>query len=349
MQRRQAVLRIGSLELHNAVLLAPMEDVTDSAFRLLCRQMGADIVYTEFVSSDALVRNAWKAYQKIQLHPEEHPVAIQIFGGDIPTVVEAACRAVAANPDFLDLNCGCWVQNVVARNAGAALLKDPDRMVAMAAAMVRAVPLPVTVKTRLGWSRDSINIVTISQRLEQEAGIASLCVHCRTRDQGHSGQADWSWIPRIKAVVSIPVILNGDVKTPEDVLRAFRETGCDAVMIGRAAIGNPFIFRQAKEFLATGTYSQPTPVERIHVCLQHLRTAIASKGEERAIRDFRIFYAGYLRGLPHSAAVRNELMRLTTYAAVEDTLLTYAERLAERDILVIAPDTAEESCLSCVS
>jgi nifR3 family TIM-barrel protein len=328
MHKTWAVLRLGHLTLPNAVVLAPMEDVTDQSFRLLCRQMGADIVYTEFVSSDGLVRGAWKPRQKIQLHPEEHPVAIQIFGGDIAIVTEAARIASEAQPDFLDLNCGCWVQNVVARNAGAALLKDPDRMVAMARSMVEAVSLPVTVKTRLGWSADSIRIVEIARRLETEAGIAALCVHCRTRDQGHSGPADWSWIPRIKEAVSIPVILNGGVTTPEDVLRAFQTTGCDAVMIGRAAIGNPFIFRQAKQLLATGTYSEPTPWERIHTCLHHLRMSIALKGEERAVREFRKFYAGYLRGLPYSAAVRAQLMSLTSFDAIEDTLHRYAEQLS---------------------
>lgn len=323
-----AVLRIGSVQVANAVVLAPMEDVTDLAFRLLCRQMGADIVYTEFTSSDGIVRGAWKALQKLRLHPEEHPVAIQIFGGELSTVVEAARRAAECGPDFLDLNCGCWVQNVVARNAGAALLKDPDRMVALARAMVRAVRLPVTVKTRLGWSADSIHIVDIARRLEQEAGIAALCVHCRTRDQGHSGKADWSWIPRIKEAVSIPVILNGDVSSPEDVVRAFAETGCDAVMIGRAAIGNPFIFQQAKQMLATGSYSVPTPQERIQTCLGHLQLAITFKGEERAVREFRKFYAGYLRGLPHSAAVRHRLMSACSFSAVEDILHSYADALA---------------------
>ncbi len=322
-----AVLRIGDLHIPNAVLLAPMEDVTDLPFRLLCRRMGADIVYTEFTSSDAIVRGAAKALQKIHLHPEEHPAAIQIFGADIATVVAAAQSAVAYGPDFLDINCGCWVQNVVARHAGAALLKDPDRMVALARAVVRAISLPVTVKTRLGWSADSIVIVELAQRLEQEAGIAALCVHCRTREQGHSGTADWSWIPRIKEKVSIPVILNGDVATPEDVVRAFAETGCDAVMIGRAAIGNPFIFAQAKQLLSTGSYSTPRPQERIQVCLEHLRMAIAFKGEERAVREFRKFYAGYLRGLPHSAAIRNRLMSAPCLSAVEDILLPYAERL----------------------
>ncbi|MCS7302661.1 MAG: tRNA-dihydrouridine synthase family protein, partial [Candidatus Kapabacteria bacterium] len=244
-------MKIGHLDIEQGVLLAPMEDVTDSPFRRICRRYGADIVYTEFISSDGLVRNAPRSFQKLHITADEHPIAIQIFGGDIPTMVEAARIAADSNPDFLDINCGCWVKNVVARNAGAALLKDPPRMAAMARAIVQTVSLPVTVKTRLGWDRSSIVICDVARMLE-DAGIAALAIHCRTRDMGHSGSADWSWIPRVKEVVSIPVILNGDVTSARDVVRAFRETGCDAVMIGRAAIGNPFIFRQAKTLLRTG-------------------------------------------------------------------------------------------------
>ncbi|MDT7924280.1 MAG: tRNA dihydrouridine synthase DusB [Chlorobiota bacterium] len=322
-----ARLRIGHIDVADALLLAPMEDVTDRAFRLICRRMGADIVYTEFISSDGLVRNAWRSVEKLTLHPQEHPVAVQIFGGDPEVMAHAARIAEQAEPDFLDINCGCWVQNVVARNAGAALLRDPDQMVKLVRDVVRSTRLPVTVKTRLGWSRDSIVIVELAQRLE-EVGIAALCVHCRTRDQGHSGSADWSWIPRIKERVSIPVILNGDVRTPEDVRRAFEQTGCDGVMIGRAAIGNPFIFQRAKEYLRTGVVPpEPSALERIQMCLEHLRLLADFVGEERAVCEFRRFYAGYLRGLYGSAAVRNELMQLRELAAVEDRLLSYAELL----------------------
>ncbi len=321
-------MKIGSLQIEQGVLLAPMEDVSDSPFRRLCRRYGADIVYTEFISSDGLVRNARRSFQKLRIASEEHPIAVQIFGGDIPTMVEAARIAVESNPDFLDINCGCWVKNVVARNAGAALLKDPPKMAAMARALVKAVSVPVTVKTRLGWDRSSIVICEVARMLE-DAGIAALAIHCRTRDMGHSGSADWSWVARVKEVVSIPVILNGDVASARDVARAFSQTGCDAVMIGRAAIGNPFIFRQAKTFLRTGIEEPPpTADERIAVCLEHLRLLIEDRGDERrATVEFRKFLAGYLKSLPHSATVRRELMAFDAFAPIQERLLQYAEFL----------------------
>lgn len=321
-------MNIGNIAIEKGVILAPMEDVSDSPFRRICRRYGADIVYTEFISSDGLVRNAIRSFQKLRIHPEEHPIAVQIFGGNIPTMVEAAQIAAQSNPDFLDINCGCWVKNVVARNAGAALLKDPPRMVAMARAIIEAVPLPVTVKTRLGWDRSSIVIVEVARMLE-DAGIAALAIHCRTRDMAHNGTADWSWIARVKEAVNIPVILNGDVRSARDVQRAFDETGCDAVMIGRAAIGNPFIFRQAKTYLQTGVLEpDPSPQERIAVCLEHLQLLIEHRGDERtAVIEFRKFYAGYLRALPYAATVRRELMAFETFAPIEERLLNYAEQL----------------------
>jgi len=338
-------MKIGSLDIERGVLLAPMEDVSDSPFRRICRRFGADIVYTEFISSDGLVRNAPRSFQKLRIEPDEHPIAVQIFGGHIPTMVEAARVAIESNPDFLDINCGCWVKNVVARNAGAALLKDPPLMAAMARALVEAVPVPVTVKTRLGWDRSSIVICDVARMLE-DAGIAALAIHCRTRDMGHSGSADWSWVARVKEVVSIPVILNGDVASALDVKRAFEETGCDAVMIGRAAIGNPFIFRQARTLLQTGQLEPPPrPDERIAVCLEHLRLLIEHRADEqRAVREFRKFYAGYLKSLPHAATIRRELMEFDSYAPIEEHLLQYAEFLRTHDrINEPAIEQAEEA------
>jgi tRNA-dihydrouridine synthase B len=327
----QTAMKIGHVEVEQGVLLAPMEDVSDMPFRVVCRRLGADIVYTEFISSEGLVRDAWRSRKKLTLAPEERPVSIQIFGGDIAVMQEAARISEEAQPDFLDINCGCWVKNVVARAAGAALLKEPDTMVRMAKTIARSINLPLTIKTRLGWDASSIIICELAQRLEQEAGIAALTIHCRTRDMGHNGSADWAWVEKVKKLVSIPVILNGDVETPHDVKRAFDSTGCDAVMIGRAAIGNPFIFRQAKTFLATGIEEPPPTVrERIDLCLEHLRWSVTYKGENLAVREFRKFYAGYMKGLYNGAAVRQDLMKYQTYAEVEDRFWQYYEFLQTR-------------------
>ncbi|MBN9399793.1 MAG: tRNA dihydrouridine synthase DusB ['Candidatus Kapabacteria' thiocyanatum] len=325
-------MRIGTVDVEQGLLLAPMEDVTDLPFRVICKRYGADIVYTEFISSDGLIRDARRSMEKLRLADEEHPVSIQIFGGDIPVMIEAAQRAEESGPDFIDINCGCWVKNVVARNAGAALLKDPPKMAEMTRALVDNVKLPVTVKTRLGWSPDEIVILDVARMLE-DAGAAALTVHCRTRDQGHSGDADWTWIPRIKQVVNIPVILNGDVQTPEDVRRAFAETGADAVMIGRAAIGNPFVFNQAKEYMRTGT--MPAPVshrERIDVCLEHLRLELEWKPLRRAVHEFRKHYGGYLKGLPNNSLARQDVVRYETYEEISERLLRYADDLDQTEL-----------------
>ncbi|MBD1208574.1 MAG: tRNA dihydrouridine synthase DusB [Ignavibacteria bacterium] len=325
------MMKIGTVEVEQGVLLAPMEDVSDLPFRVLCRALGADIVYTEFISSEGLVRDAGRSVKKLTLHEDEHPVAIQIFGGNLDVMKEAALIAEASGPDFIDINCGCWVKNVVVRSAGAALLKEPDTMVTMAKTLVDTVELPVTVKTRLGWDKNSIIIVDLAKRLEQEAGIAALAIHCRTRDMGHEGAADWTWVEKVKNAVNIPIILNGDVNTPEDCQRAFNETGCDAVMIGRAAITNPFIFRQAKTYLRTGELEAPSSLqERIDLCLQHLRHSVAFKGEGLAVREFRKFYSGYLKGLYDASSVRRDIMRYDSFAQVEERLWLYHAQLSER-------------------
>jgi tRNA-dihydrouridine synthase B len=286
-----------------------MEDVTDVSFRVMARRMGADVVYTEFISSEAIIHAAAKSMKKMTTVSEEHPVAIQIFGGDPVVMREAAQISESAGPDFIDINCGCWVKNVANKGAGAGLLKDPARMEAMVRATVDAVKLPVTVKTRLGWDHDNINILNIAPMLEQ-AGAQALTIHCRTRSMGHAGVADWSWIPRIKEAVSIPVFLNGDVKTPEDADRAFRETGCDAVMVGRGAINNPFLFRQIKEYFHTGSYTTPALHERIEHAIEHLRLSVLSKGERRAVFEFRKYYQGYLKGIPGVNRFRSDLMKI---------------------------------------
>jgi tRNA-dihydrouridine synthase B len=270
-------------------------------------------------------------------------VSIQIFGGDIDVMVEAAQRAEESGPDFVDINFGCWVKNVVVRNAGAALLKDPPQMQRLTRAIVDACKGPVTVKTRLGWSRDSIVILDVARMIE-DAGAAALTVHCRTRDMGHDGEADWTWIPKIKQVVNIPVILNGDVKTPQDVKRAFDMTGADAVMIGRAAIGHPFIFRRAKQFMATG--EEPPEVhhrERITTCLEHLKLELAWKPQRRAIHEFRKHYGGYLKGLPYNAPVRQDVVRSESYDEIEERMLRYADDLDEAGTDSVVDDSASDA------
>lgn len=319
-------MKIGSVSVDRGILLAPMEDVTNMPFRRICKRYGADIVYTEFISSDGLVRDARRSLEKLKLADDERPVAIQIFGGDEAIMVDAARRAAESGPEFVDINFGCWVKNVVVRNAGAALLKDPQQMEHLTRSIVKAVDKPVTVKTRLGWSRDNIVILDVARRI-QDAGAQALTVHCRTRDMGHDGEADWSWIPRIKEAVSIPVIVNGDVKTPEDVKRAFDETGADAVMIGRAAIGHPFIFKLAKQYLETGSYTPITPRERVETCLEHLRLELDNKIEKRAIHEFRKHYGGYLKGLRNNSWCRQDVVRLETYGEIEDRMNRYADEL----------------------
>jgi tRNA-dihydrouridine synthase B len=303
-----------------------MEDVTDMPFRRICRRYGADIVYTEFISSDGLVRDARRSLEKLRLADDERPVAIQIFGGDEDVMVDAARRAAVSGPEFVDINFGCWVKNVVVRNAGAALLKDPPQMERLTRAIVNAVDKPVTVKTRLGWSRDNIVILDVARRIE-DAGAKALTVHCRTRDMGHDGEADWSWIPKIKEVVSIPIIVNGDVKTPEDAKRAFDQTGADAVMIGRAAIGHPFIFRNAKQYIETGSYVPVTPRERIETCLEHLRMELEHKPQRRAVHEFRKHYGGYLKGLRNNSLCRQDVVRMDHYGEIEERMLRFADEL----------------------
>jgi len=323
------LFKIGNIKIQNAILLAPMEDVTDISFRLVCRELGADIVYTEFVNSEGLVRANQKTHQKLKIIEEEKPVGIQIYGANINSMVGAAKIAEAENPDIIDINAGCWVKNVVGCGAGSALLKDPAYMQQLVREVVNSTSLPVTVKTRLGWDDSSIQILEVAKRME-EAGAVALTIHCRTRKAGHSGDADWSWIPRIKEVVSLPVILNGNVLSALDVKRAFDETGADGIMIARGAIGNPWIFKEAKELLSTGYISTVIDEDiRIKTCLRHLELAVKVKGERRAVIEHRKFYSGYLKGLYNASKVRSDLMKYTEFIKIQDVLLKYLSELKE--------------------
>ena len=323
------MLKIGNIEIENAILLAPMEDVTDVSFRLVCKELGADLVYTEFVNSEGLIRANEKTHKKLKIIDEERPVGIQIYGANIDSMVGAAKIAEAESPDLIDINAGCWVKNVVGQGAGSALLKDPPFMQQLVEAVVKSVKIPVTVKTRLGWDHESIKILEVAKRME-DAGAVSLTIHCRTRKMGHKGDAEWQWIPKIKEVVNIPVFLNGNVLNAYDVKKAFEETGADGVMIARGAIGNPWIFLEAKELIQTGTISTVIDEEiKIKSCLRHLKLAIDIKGEKRAVLEHRKFYSGYLKGLYGASKVRSDLMQFSDYDGVEEALINYLEHLID--------------------
>lgn len=321
-------MEIGPINIDKPIVLAPMEDVTDIAFRLICRRLGADIVYTEFTSSEAIIRKIPKVLKKIMVSEEERPVAIQLFGGKDESMEKAATVAESFKPDFIDINCGCWVKDVTARGEGAALLKDLPKFEKIVTSVVRGTKLPVTVKTRLGWDENSIVILEAAKMIEQ-AGAKALALHCRTRSQAHEGDADWGWLEKVKKVISIPVIGNGDVNTAQDVKDMF-ECGCDGVMIGRGAIFNPWIFKQAKHFLKSGEHlAEPTLKERIDLCAEHLKLSVECRGESHGVTSFRKHYVGYLKGLPNVSKLRADLMQLFNVEDVIKRLYQYLDENRE--------------------
>ncbi len=318
-------MKIGPIDIKQPIVLAPMEDVTDIPFRLICRRMGADIVYTEFTSSEAIIREAKRALKKIRVLEEERPVAIQIYGGVEESMQGAAQRVEKLQPDFIDINCGCWVKNHAFRGEGAGLLRDLNQFERIVKATVKGTKLPVTVKTRLGWDDQSIVILDVAKMLEQ-CGIHALTVHCRTRCQGYQGTADWSWIEKIKKATTLPLIANGDIDSPEKVKQLFDE-GCDGVMIGRAAIGNPWFFKQTKYFLQNGEHL-PTPSmkERIDVCIEHLKLSAQHRGLPYGVTTFRKYYAGYLKEVPNVAHLRKDLMQYLEPQDVIDRLYQFLDQ-----------------------
>lgn len=317
-------MKIASISIDNPLFLAPMEDITDLSFRLICKRLGADVVITEFTAAEALIRNVGKALDKIRVLDEERPVGIQLFGSRPEALKEAAGIAQMLAPDFIDLNCGCWVKNHVARTEGAGLLRDLPLFEKLVKATVSGTTLPVTVKTRLGWDQNSIVILEVA-RMVEAAGAKMLTVHCRTRSQAHRGFADWTWLSKIKKVISIPLIGNGDVMTPRDVKTMF-ETGCDGVMIGRGAVSNPWIFQQARHYLKTNELlPEPSLEDKITLCIQHLKTSCATKSCRNPVLAFRKHYVGYLKGLPGISKLRTDLMRLETLDDVEARLKKFIE------------------------
>lgn len=324
------MLRIGTIEIDRALALAPMESVGDQPFRLLCKAFGADITYTEFANAEAIIRDVTRTLRKMQVLDEERPIAVQIYGSAEESMERAAAVAEEMCPDFIDINCGCWVKKIANRGDGAGLLRDLKKFESVVRAVLNGTRLPVTVKTRLGWDDDSICILDVARMVEQ-CGVQALTVHCRTRVQGYKGVADWSWLDKIRKVISIPLIGNGDVRTPEDVRRMF-ETGCDGVMIGRAAVCNPWIFGHAKAYLATGTIPpEPSLEERVATCLQHLDAAVAYKGERRGVLEHRKYYAAYLKNVRCIAKLRAELMTYTEVAPIKARLQRFLGEAPETE------------------
>jgi tRNA-dihydrouridine synthase B len=319
-------MRIGSLQFDKLIALAPMENVTNTAFRIICKRLGADLVYTEFTSCEALIRHIPKATKKILLSPEERPAAIQIFGSQVSSIVEAIRVAESFNPDLIDINCGCWNKNHALRGEGAGLLLDLPRMERILSAAVKSTAIPITVKTRLGWDEKDINILTVAQMVEQ-TGCQALTVHCRTRCQGYKGQADWQWLEKIKSSITIPLIGNGDIRSAQDVKQMFA-TGCDGVMIGRAAVANPWIFQQAKHFLQTGLIPEPPTIsEKVAVCIEHLKQSIQCKGMPYGLITFRKYYAGYFHGFAFCSRLRSELVLLNDLDAIIEKLQNFANNI----------------------
>src|SRR5512141_607437 len=312
------MVKIGNISLSEfPLLLAPMEDVSDPPFRAVCKDNGADLMYTEFISSEGLIRDAIKSRKKLDIFDYEKPIGIQIFGGDEDSLAIAAKIVDATNPDLLDINFGCPVKKVACKGAGAGVLKDIDLMVRLTSAVVKSTSLPVTVKTRLGWDDNSRNIEEVAERL-QDVGIKALSIHGRTRAQLYKGVADWTHIAKVKnnPRIQIPILGNGDIDSPEKALEYKNKYGVDGIMIGRAAIGYPWIFNEIKHFFKTGEYlAPPTITDRVNVCKEHLDFSMRWKSKHAGIVEMRRHYTNYFKGLPHFKDYRNKLV--TTYSYEE--------------------------------
>lgn len=319
---------IGNISLPEfPLLLAPMEDVSDPPFRAVCKDNGADLMYTEFISSEGLIRDAIKSRKKLDIFDYERPIGIQIFGGDEESLGMAARIVEVTQPDLLDINFGCPVKKVALKGAGAGVLRDIDLMVRLTEAVVRSTSLPVTVKTRLGWDDQSKNIEEVAERL-QDVGISALAIHGRTRMQMYKGEADWTLIGKVKnnPRIKIPIFGNGDIDSPEKALEYKNRYGVDGIMIGRAAIGYPWIFNEIKHFVKTGEHLPPPSIQdRVAVCRKHLQKSVEWKGPIVGINEMRRHYTNYLKGLPNIKEYRSKLVTLKEVAEIEE-VLTEVER-----------------------
>lgn len=326
------MIKIGKIELGDfPLLLAPMEDVSDPPFRAVCKENGADLMYTEFVSSEGLIRDAAKSVQKLDIFEYERPVGIQLFGSDVETM--GACSEIASrvNPDLIDINYGCPVKQVACRGAGAALLQDIPKMVRMTEAVVKSTHLPVTVKTRLGWDESTKNVQEVAERL-QDIGIQALSVHGRTRVQMYKGEADWTLIAKIKdnPRITIPIFGNGDVDSPEKALEYKNRFGVDGIMIGRATIGNPWIFNEIKHFVKTGErLAPPTLAERVAVCRRHLEFSIRWKGPIAGVFEMRRHYTNYFKGLENFKPFRMRLVEGMSFEELDQILNEVVQEFSE--------------------
>ena len=322
-------MQIAGIDLGDKPLfLAPMEDVTDPSFRYVCKHFGADMLYTEFISCDGLIRDAAKSVAKLRLFDYERPIGIQLYGNEIEPMVEAARVAEAAGPDLIDINFGCPVRKIAARGAGSGMMRDVPKMVEMTRRIVEAVRLPVTVKTRLGWDEESKNIVEIAERL-QDVGIAALTIHGRTRAQLYRGEADWTLIGEVKRNprMHIPIIGNGDIDSPVKAAEAFERYGVDGIMIGRATFGRPWIFREIRHYLTCGELlKQPSVQERVELAKLHFAKSLEFKGEKVGVLEMRRHFSCYFKGLPDFKSTRLKLVTLTDPDEIRATLDYIAER-----------------------
>ena len=317
------MIKIGKTELGEfPLLLAPMEDVSDPPFRAVCKEKGADLMYTEFIAADGLIRHADKSVQKLDIYDYERPIGIQIFGDKIEAMREAAAIAEAAGPELVDINYGCPVKKVACKGAGAGILLDLPKMQRMTEEIVKRCSVPVTVKTRLGWDAENINILEVAKRL-QDVGVQALTIHARTRVQLYKGTADWSYIAKVKNLpdIHIPIFGNGDIDSPEKALEYRNKYGVDGIMIGRAAIGYPWIFNEVKHYFKTGEkLAPPTIRERVEVCKKHLLRSVEWKGEKVGIFEMRMHYTNYFRGFPNFKPYRTRLVEAGSYNEVVEIL-----------------------------